>query len=144
MQYIPFAAFIPLLLAIAWFDYKYHHIPNYLTYFSIIPAFVLHAVFSTVSLPMVAAGGVMAFILAYALSKFVPVGGGDIKLMVLIGLIYGLPLFLAVVFGGFMIGGLAMLVAKLAKQNQKESPFGVHLAIAGVAVSCYITIIALY
>lgn len=135
MQFLPPAIFIPILAAIGYYDWQKNIIPNWLTYPGAVLAIVLNAFFSSIPLQFVFAGGLLAFIIGFALGHVAGVGGGDLKLMVLIGFMFGLPLFLAVMAGGFMVGGLAMLVTYTAKKEKDEAPFGLYLAMSGVAVS---------
>ena len=81
-------------------------------------------------------GGAVAFVvllLMFAISRG-RIGGGDLKLSILIGLATGFPdLFIALAFGFFTVGIAAILLLSLKiKKSQDVIPFGPFLAAGAI------------
>lgn len=139
MGIISFAAFIPFLAAIAYFDYKHKIIPNQLTYTAAPTAIALNIVLGSVPAQNVVVGGLLSLIIGLLMMKYVGLGGGDLKLMVVIGLMFGLPMFLAVQLGAYIFGGIVVLLLRLWKREdidpKEKAPLGVYLCLSGIVVS---------
>lgn len=139
--------YIPVLLIVAFYDYRYGIIPNKITYPAAVLAIVFNIINPIMSPQALVSGGVVSLILGAILGKQAGLGGGDIKLMIVIGLAYGMPLCLAVSMGGFIFGGIATLLATLIKKKTlkelKPMPVGVFLALSGVIVSLWMNFISI-
>jgi leader peptidase (prepilin peptidase)/N-methyltransferase len=139
--------FIVLLIV----DLEHGILPNKIVYPGMVVALVLAALGSicgfeprSVSAPVfglwivdAAIGGSIGFVLLLivALISRGGMGGGDVKLAGLIGLVTGFPLVFVAMFLGVVSGGLVAGVLLLTKvKKRKETiPFGPFLALASVA-----------
>jgi len=79
--------------------------------------------------------GALFFFIQYIVSSGRWVGGGDIRLGALLGLLVGWPLMLVTVFGAYVIGALVTLPWLLQGRLSRTSavPFGPFLIIAAAA-----------
>ena len=142
--YVPrvfYVAYIVVLVAIAYSDFRERRIPNRIIYPAILVA--LGAMFHFPGWGRALLGGVAA-----ALVFIVPVfiygperaGIGDVKLAFFIGLIFGfdMPLYWAL-FVGFGSATLVGVVGILLRKMSRKSllPFGSFLALG--AIACLIT-----
>jgi leader peptidase (prepilin peptidase)/N-methyltransferase len=132
-----------VVLVITFFvDLKHRIIPDVLTIPGIILGFVLSFVVSSPSilnslLGILVGGGIfyLAAVLGEFLFKRESLGGGDIKLAMMLGAFLGwknilLVLFLSALLGT-LIGGLAFFFSKDVKET-RTIPFGPFLALAAV------------
>ena len=149
----PVSIFIPLaidffilwiLTVIFLYDLKYKEI---LDSFTLIPAgilFVTHTILNFYSsifpsaLDMLIGVAIAAgfFLLQFVASKGRWIGGGDIRLGVLMGVILGWKLTLVALMLAYVLGavvGVGLLLFKKAKKNS-EIPFGTFLTIATFVV----------
>jgi len=141
-----FFVFLCLLIIITFIDLAHQIIPDRIT----LPAMVL-ALFVAPYLPefsfvqgllgLLAGGGVLWGIAAtYSrLTGVEGIGGGDIKLMGLVGALTGWPGALFTLFGGAVLGavvGVALLAVK-GKNMRTAIPFGPFLSIAAVIYLFY-------
>ncbi len=136
-----------LLIACAGIDFDKGIIPDKLT----IPGIILGVVFSmtvlrgdtvTASLLhsalgiLVGGGSLLAVGLSYKLVRKVEgMGGGDIKLMAMVGAFLGFKLALLTIFVGSVVGGIVgLVVMHRTSQGMRASvPFGVFLSPAAIA-----------
>lgn len=84
--------------------------------------------------------GMIAFIIMYLIKKLgdflfkkESMGGGDIKLMFVFGLVLGLPMTLVSIFLASFIG-LPISLFILYKKKEHEMPFGPFLAVAAIII----------
>jgi len=141
IEYIVALLFISLLVIIVVSDFAYMLIPNKILLF-FLPLFVIGRVLSPLT-PWwdSLVGALVGFGILYSIAVLSKggMGGGDIKLFFLIGLVLGtihtlLTLFLAAVIG--MIVG--MIVLSKRKQGRKTPiPFGPSIALAAIIVYFY-------
>jgi leader peptidase (prepilin peptidase)/N-methyltransferase len=134
--------FVILMVLTFFIDLKHRIIPDVLTFPGIILGFALSFVVKSPSvlnsLLGIVVGGAMfylAAILGELLFKKESMGGGDIKLAMLLGAFLGwknilLVLFLSA-FLGSLIGGIALFFSKDVKET-RTIPFGPFLALAAV------------
>ncbi len=135
MTIIPFIIFIPILAMVALCDYKRQTIPNKITYPAAVLAITLNLFF--LPWPVILGGGLLAFIIGLLLKRFAGAGSGDVKLMGVVGVMFGMPVFLAVMLGGFMLGSIVSLVLFLSKREGpggQTIPFGMYLSLSGIIV----------
>ncbi len=136
-----------LLIVCAGIDYDLRIIPDHLT----LPGVVLGLVFSVTllkrgsveagllrSLLGIAVGGGSLVLLAVAYKFFRRIegmGGGDIKLMAMVGAFLGWKLSLVTIFLGALTGGIiGVAIARRSSLGMKTAvPFGVFLSPAAVA-----------
>lgn len=91
------------------------------------------SVLASAGMGFIVGGG---FFLLLAIITKGGMGGGDIKLMAVLGLLFGLKGIILLIFLAFVIGAVvsvSMLVAKL-KQRKEFIPFGPFIAISGLFV----------
>jgi leader peptidase (prepilin peptidase)/N-methyltransferase len=132
-----YSALCAALVAIVFIDIDHLIIPDVIT----LPGIVIGFVFAALFLPITAmdsffgllAGGGVFFLLAV----LVPggMGGGDIKLMGMVGAFLGLKsAFLTIFLGSLLgsIGGLAGIIA-FGKGRKSKIPFGPYLSVAAIA-----------
>lgn len=131
-----------LLLIIFVYDLKHKIIPDKVIYpaivlavcswlFAVVGGYLNHTVsLATTLYPILAAFGAGSFFyLLAAVSDGKWMGGGDIKLVFLMGLLLGFPNILIGLFLGFVLGaifGVTLMVSRKAKL-QSEIPFGPFL-----------------
>ncbi|MEK7452424.1 MAG: prepilin peptidase [Patescibacteria group bacterium] len=131
--------FISYLIIIFLYDLKYKYILDRFTIPAICFAFMANLFVGNITpfsllLGMIAVGGF--FLVQFIVSKGTWVGGGDIRMGVLMGAMLGLSygllaLFLAYVMGAFV--GLILLQLKRV-DRKTQIPFGTFLSIATIIV----------
>jgi leader peptidase (prepilin peptidase) / N-methyltransferase len=134
--------FCAALLVIIWIDIQYQIIPDIIS----LPGIIVGLLFSLISpalhwsdslIGILAGGGILyAIALLYYLWRRIDgMGGGDIKLLAMIGAFLGWQALPFVIFasslGGTIIGLLAMVKQK--KGGQTRIPFGPFLSLAALA-----------
>jgi leader peptidase (prepilin peptidase)/N-methyltransferase len=142
LMFLIFFFFTCVLIVIAFIDFNHQIIPDIITLPGI-PIFFLLAVF-VVQVPWLEAllgiviGGGILFVIGFVyekINKREGMGGGDVKLLAMIGGFFGwkslLFVLLAGSFAGAIVGVAAMIINK---QNMKYAvPFGPFLAAAAIA-----------
>lgn len=143
------AGFVAIFMFIFIYDLKYQLIPDSVSLPAIalaIPGgFLLGLGWQSMALGLLLGGGFFA--LQFALSRGAWVGGGDVRLGVLMGLLLGFPLTLLALCIAYVGGGLvaAILLATKKMKRKSKMPFGPFL-VFGTIVSLFIgdTLIAAY
>lgn len=137
--FIKYIILSSLLLVISFIDYKLKIIPNQLVIFGSIIGLALNIVnfnqsFLTGIVGMVIGGGIFLIIALVG-----PMGGGDIKLMAMLGLFFGWQLILLITFLSFIIGALVsvVLLAFKIKSRKDEIPFGPFISMAAMIAIIY-------
>ena len=135
------ALFGTLLLGIALTDAREYIIPNEFTWGGLAIGLVLAAATGVDGIIAAVIGAAVGFgILALvgALGTFLfkkeAMGGGDIKMMAMVGSFMGWQGVLLTIFLGALAGVLVFVPLRLIKKEEKEVPFGVFLAI-GAAIT---------
>ena len=136
-----YAVFFSALLTITWIDWDHFLIPDVITLPGIVvgllaASFVLPVGFVNSLIGILVGGGVlllMAWISPYLFGKE-GLGGGDIKLLAMVGAFLGWPyalgtLMIASVAGSIV--GISLMALKLLKKGQ-YIPFGPYLALGAV------------
>jgi prepilin peptidase CpaA len=108
--------FIPLAIAIAYYDVRYRRIPNRLVLATLVSGLILNSLFGGLAgLYGSVSGCLLAFILMFILHIFGAMGAGDVKLFAAIGAVTGvqfvLPTFLIVVLTGGLLAVVSMIRA---------------------------------
>lgn len=129
--------FISFLIVIFVYDLRYMQIPDRFT----IPVMVLAVVFnlwlgflpiSSYRLGAVIIGGF--FLIQYLVSKGRWIGGGDIRLGIVMGLMLGWKLGLLALLIAYVFGALVSIILLIAKKADLKSPipFGTFLSAATI------------
>ena len=129
------AAIIAILLVIALVDFKYRLVLNFVTY----PAFIgcLFFQLGRGDLTNALVGGVFALAIFGATALVQPgkLGGGDIKLAVVLGVAFGFPGVLWVLIIGTVAGAVAGFIL-FARSRQKTFAYAPYLCL-GAAFSLF-------
>mgnify|MGYP003970039189 FL=1 len=124
-----------LLTFIFVYDLKYQYILDKITLPAISILIVVNLIFSWMSptnmLISIAVGGGF-FLLQYVVSKGRWIGGGDIRLGVLMGVILGWPYVIVGIFLAYIIGLITVTPLLLARKKHmgEQIPFGTYLSVA--------------
>lgn len=130
-----------ILIPLAIIDFRHLILPDQLTLSGLFLALLLaligdHLTFFQAFWGMLVGGG---FLLFLALLYPKGMGGGDIKLMAMVGAFLGWPFAFLAIFGGALLGLLYFGLGFLLKKVQRESllPFGTFLAITTAFIAIY-------
>lgn len=133
--------FVSMLIIIMVSDFNYMIIPDeILLIFSSLIALEIGLINGYKELLIGILNGSLAFLSMYLLKKigdFIfkkeSMGGGDIKLMFVFGLMLGFPLAMISIFIGSFVG-LPLSLLLLTKKNDHVVPFGPYLSIGAIIV----------
>lgn len=140
------AAFGAVLLVIASTDFERRIIPNRLSYPALIAAVLVSWAWPDRTVWDVIGGGGAAFAFAallFGLGIFVggavgaggaAFGMGDVKLMVLIGLLVGWPLVMTALLFGVLLAGIPSVVLMVAGRGKQFFSYGPYL-VAGALIA---------
>jgi len=132
LDFLRFAIFAVFLLVIFVYDLKYYLILDRVAVPAMIIAFILNwlAGFGPVNLILAGLAGSGFFALQYFVSSGRWVGGGDIRLGAVMGLMLGWPMLLVALFLAYLSGALigVSLIVLGKKKMSSELPFGAFLA----------------
>jgi len=132
--------FISMLIIIVVSDYNYMIISDeVLIFFSVVLGIEIFCINGADNFVKAIANGILAFITMFAIKKLGDItfkkesmGGGDIKLMFVFGLVLGYPMAILSIFIGSIIG-LPLSLIMLKKNTEHIIPFGPYLA-AGATI----------
>ena len=132
------AIFTIFLIIIFVYDLKYSYILDRFTIPGMVIAFLLNLALGTPPIISMLEGAVFAggfFLLQYVMSRGRWIGGGDVRMGVLMGLMLGLPSTVLALFLSYAVGAIVGIVLILTKKKQFASgiPFGTFLAIGTFA-----------
>ena len=133
--------FISMLIIIVISDYLYMIInDSVLIFFGILLAIEILIIYGPIILLKHIVGGILAFITMFLLKKLgdylfkkESMGGGDIKLMFIFGMVIGYPMAILSIFLGSLIG-LPISLITLNKNPEHIIPFGPFLAIGAIII----------
>lgn len=133
--FLIYGAVTYILLFVFMYDVLYREIPDIATLYPAAILFIITLVFGWQSWSSMLLGIVIAagfFWLQYAVSGGRWIGGGDVRLGVLMGVVLGYPRVIAALMIAYVVGALVslMLVALKKKHMASETPFGTYLALA--------------
>jgi len=141
-----YAILVSLLLTISAIDYDLQIIPDELIVFGFIIGFIYKATAmwnnnSPVGV-LDSVGGLLiggGFFLLIAVASNGGMGGGDIKLIVMLGFWVGLQGTLLLILLSFSIGGIlsVLLIVSKMKGRKDAIPFGPFIAIAAFITICW-------
>jgi leader peptidase (prepilin peptidase)/N-methyltransferase len=141
-EYIFYFLFSAALLVIIFIDIQHQLIPDVISLPGIVIGFAGSFLNNTISWQQSAAGlllgGGILWAIAlgyYLLTKRDGMGGGDIKLLAMIGAFLGWQSLLYVIFASSLLGSIVGIVAmfKQRKGGQTRIPFGPFLSLAALS-----------
>jgi len=128
--------FISILIIIFVYDFRWYLILDIVTIPAIVAAYILNLFLGMNWLMMLIAGtlGGGFFLLQYVLSKGTWIGGGDIRLGALMGVMLGYPHIITVLMVSYLMGGIFAipLLVTGKKQFGDKLPFGTFLTVATI------------
>jgi prepilin signal peptidase PulO-like enzyme (type II secretory pathway) len=125
---------------VALIDWKYQLVLNVMTYPAMLAVLLLHLLQPDANLRGVLLGGAFAFAIFFLTAWLKPgdLGGGDIKLAALIGLVFGFPGVLGALLVGALAGGAATAALLLKGSGVKtRMPYAPFLCLGAVALLVY-------
>lgn len=140
------AGFGLLLVVASSTDFERRIIPNRITYPAIVAALVFAWAWPDRTIADIAIGGGVALAISVVLFLFgVLFGGavgssatvfglGDVKLIVLVGLLAGWPAILTALFIGVVAAGIPSVVMLLSGRGREVFSYGPYLALGGLIV----------
>lgn len=134
LNYLFFSLLSSILLAMSFIDLEHTIIPDGLNLIGIILGLIYKFSFNYTALGnsflgLIVGGGIFLLI---ALVTRGAMGGGDIKLMAVLGFWFGWPQILLVIFLSFIIGAIISIVLLILKIKERKDmiPFGPFIALA--------------
>ena len=120
---------------IVYFDLTRHRIPNFLTYSGLLAGLLIFLLFRRDQLTDFPIAFLIAFGVYYVCYMFGWLGGGDVKLMSMVGLLGGKGFLVEVMLYSAVIGGLIALGVALALLFRSRSPRGANIPYGTAIVS---------
>ncbi|CAH2214673.1 prepilin peptidase [Tepidibacter aestuarii] len=135
--FIKYALLSSILIVISFIDYDHQIIPDEIVIFGIILTFILHTLYNfkwnilNGTIGLLIGGGLFLII---ALVTNGAMGGGDIKLMGMLGFSLGYKYILLITLLSFIIGAAASLILIFLKIKSRKDfiPFGPFIAMAAL------------
>lgn len=127
------AGFLLVLVTLSSTDFDRRRIPNVVTYPAALVAVAVCWAWPDRTIAEIAIGGGVALAVALVLG-FLRFGGGDLKLVVLMGLLLGWRGLLPALLYGFLLGGLVAFVLLFRGGRRSTFAYGPYLAIGAAAV----------
>jgi len=129
------------LILIAVIDWRYRLVLNVLVYPAIALTFILAALVSPQQIQIALVGGAFAFgiFAAVALLKPGDLGGGDVKLAALLGLLFGFPSVLWVLLLGGGSGAVVALYRLRQQSTDQTMPYAPFLCLGALIVLLFFT-----
>ncbi|MEA2088316.1 MAG: prepilin peptidase [Patescibacteria group bacterium] len=133
--------FISILIIIFVYDFRWYLILDKITFPAMGAALVINILlgFSLVNILIGAIIGGSFFLIQFLLSQGKWVGGGDIRMGVLMGIMLGWKMLLAALFLAYIIGFIISIILLLFKKKKIKSqiPLGTFLSVATVIILLY-------
>ncbi len=122
------------LIVIFVYDLKFSYILDRFTVPAMVLALLFNVYLGIVSLESMVIGAVVVggfFLVQYLISKGRWIGGGDVRLGIVMGLLLGWPSALLALFIGYVLGGFVGIGLILLKRKKIKSavPFGTFLGV---------------
>jgi prepilin peptidase CpaA len=111
-------------IPVVYFDLTRHRIPNFLTYSGMFAGLAIFLLWRRDQLADYPVAFLIAFGLYYVCYMFGWIGGGDVKLMAMIGLLGGKSFLVETMLYSAVVGGLIALGVALALLFRSRSPRG--------------------
>lgn len=143
LELIGYSILCSILIIVAIIDYHYQVIPDTLNIFSLVCAIAFHTVrtanisdFIQYLIGFLIGGG---FLLLIAIITHGGMGGGDIKLMAVLGLWLGWEFTIIILFLSFIIGGIISVLFILFKLKRRKDmiPFGPFIVLSTLITIFY-------
>lgn len=133
---------VGVLMFLFLYDLKHFELPDHVTLPAIVLAVLAGIVTDRLTPMSLVVGGLIGgffFLLQYALSRGVWVGGGDVRFGVLMGVLLGWERTVAALVIAYMVGSLVavVLLAKRRLTMKSMVPFGTFLSVATVLCLLY-------
>ncbi len=129
------------LIIIFIYDAKYYLILDKVSVPAIFLALIFNLILGANILSLLFAGFLAGgfFLLQYSLSKGKWVGGGDIRLGFLMGVILGWPQILTALFIAYVLGSIISIILLISRQKHwsDKIPFGTFLSLATIITMLY-------
>lgn len=130
-------------IPVVYFDLVRHRIPNFLTYSGILAGLVILLLFRRPEFVDFAGAFLIGFGVFYVCYMFGWVGGGDVKLMAMVGLLGGRAFLAEVMLVSALAGGAIALCKALVLLFRNQSPRGATIPygtaiVAGIFVALFI------
>lgn len=126
--------FAILLIVIFVYDFLYQEILSEVVWFGALIGLFFAFYFGQQIAPLLIGAAVAGgfFLLQFVISKGRWIGGGDVRLGVMMGLWLGWPVILVALFIGYISGAISGALLHFFKKRtwQSATPFGTHLAMA--------------
>ncbi len=136
-----YTIFIYLIIIVIFADLKYMIIPDEVSIGGIIIGFIMSFFSNSITwmqslVGIIVGGGILysIIIIYYFITKKEGMGGGDIKLIAMIGAFLGLKSIFFVIFIGSLLGTIIGIPVMIIKKKDKNLaiPFGPFLSIAAI------------
>lgn len=143
IEFLGYAVLCSILIVVAVIDYYHKIIPDTINIFGLIFGLIFHAInFSNFSNLLQYIFGFLiggGFLLLIAVLSKGAMGGGDIKLMAVLGFWLGWKFTLLILFLSFFLGGLISIILILLKiKGRKDTiPFGPFIVLATMVTVFY-------
>lgn len=141
IDFLLYAIFFSLMVIVFFIDFDHQIIPNRLILILLSYVLVWQITRPVVPWGEALLGGILGgcvFLILALISKG-GMGGGDIKLVAVLGLLFGWRYILILMFLSFILGGVtgALLLAAGIKKRKDGIPFGPFLVLASFIVSAW-------
>lgn len=133
------AAYASLFIVVLFIDVEHRVIPNRIVYPAALLAVAISPLWPELGLTRALIGGVVGFLVMLVPCLLGGMGGGDVKLAGLIGVMVGFPLVFVALVISMTAGGLtaAALLATRRKGRKDAIAYGPFLAVAGLVTLLY-------
>jgi leader peptidase (prepilin peptidase)/N-methyltransferase len=141
MEFLKYIVLVSLLIIITFVDIERQEIPDELILFGLVAGLL----FNIYNIKTDMVPGIIGFILGGGVFLIIAMvtngamGGGDIKLMAVLGLFFGWKLIIMIALISFVIGAVVSLILIAAKVKSRKDfiPFGPFISIAALLVIFY-------
>ncbi len=114
-------------IPVVYFDLTRHRIPNLLTYSGMVAGLLIFLLFRRDQITNFPVAFLLGFGVYYLCYMFGWIGGGDVKLMAMVGLLGGTRFLAEVMLYSAVIGGLIALGVALVLMFRSRSPRGAQI-----------------
>lgn len=131
---------VPLFVLIALIDLKYRLVLNVVVYPAMVLAVIAQVALLHQDVRYILVGGGLAFGVFFLAANLRPgqLGGGDVKLALLMGLMFGFPQVLFALLVGAGAGGIAAVYLLTRRAGMKHTiPYAPFLCFGAIAVLLY-------
>lgn len=143
LKAVIFAAMVSILIMIIFIDLEHMIIPDGLNLVIGLLGITLNMIYPVDGYKTTLLSMLYGFLLGggffFILALFGAMGGGDIKLMAALGLVFGWKVLIPLMFLSFVMGGIVGIVLILFKIKKMKDmiPFGPYIAVASIITIFY-------